>query len=137
MSGHVEIYYASDAQHAKAIAEHLYRVDGFEFISFTCAYYNFEYDLNLFKKIGSLDTHKVIGKEFPKVLLILGPQFQVTKVGNDAKEIKRIQYKEHPYKEWLFERLLYEGMTRAQKSLAIIIYDNPDLLEYALSCIKE
>lgn len=137
VSGHVEIYYASDAQHAKAIAEHLYRVDDFEFISFTCAYYNFEYDLNLFKKIGSLDTHKVIGKEFPKVSLILGPQFQVTKVGNDAKEIKRIQYKEHPYKEWLFERLLYEGMTRAQKSLAIIIYDNPDLLEYALSCIKE
>jgi len=136
VSGHVEIYYASDAQHAKAIAEHLNRVDGFEFISFTSAYYNFEYNLNLFNKIGSLDTHNVIGKEFPKVSLILGPQFQVTKVGNNAKEVRRIQYKEHPYKEWLFERLLYEGMTRAQKSLAIIIYDNLDLLEYALSCIK-
>ncbi len=39
MSGHVEIYYASDAQHAKAIAEHLNRVDGFKFISFTSTYY--------------------------------------------------------------------------------------------------
>lgn len=137
VSGHVEIYYASDAQYAKAIAEHLNRVDDFEFISFTCAYYNSEYDLNLFNKIGSLDTHNVIGKEFPKVSLILGPQFQVTKVIDNAKEVKRIQYKKHPYKEWLFERLLYEGMTRAQKSLAIIIYENLDLLEYALSCIKE
>lgn len=126
-SNEVKVYYVRDAKEARELAQYLEKEFSYQFIPFTTSKYTTGYGIDCLHYHGK-DTHYVLGKEYAKVAMALGKQIEVI----DG----RLEYYPHPYSNYKFERLLLEGITRAQKSIALIIYDNPDLLHYTLSCIK-
>jgi len=126
-SNEVKVYYARDAKEAREIAQYLEKELSYQFIPFTTSKYTSGYGIDCLH-YHEKDTHYVLGKEFAKVAMALGNQIKV----KDGK----LLYHRHPYPNYKFERLLFEGITRAQKSIALIIYGNPNLLHYTLSCIK-
>ena len=40
---------------------------------------------------------------------------------------------ESPDPDYLFQKLLYQNITRARKRLCLAVYDNPELLGYLLA----
>ena len=71
-----------------------------------------------------LNTHTVIGQEFEKVCMIIDDNFSYK--GN------KLVAKWHPNPDYLFEQLLYQGLTRVRSKLAIIITEK-ELLDKVLS----
>ena len=127
LSDVVKVIYVADDKEAKKIAKYYIETIGFKFIPFTPSSRKNKYGLDGLSDISDVDTHSVLGKEYPSVVMALGPQFRV--------ENNNLFCLEHPYSNYSFMQLLFEGITRAQKSIVLIIYDNIDLLNYTLSCI--
>lgn len=126
LSDVVKVIYVANDKEAKKIAKYYNETLGFKFIPFTPSSKINKYGLNGLSYISDVDTHSVLGKEYPSVVMALGPQFRVKN--------NELSYLEHPYPNYSFKRLLFEGITRAQKSIVLIIYDNINLLNYTLSC---
>jgi len=93
------------------LAKSLARNEEYAYISYTPSFYDTRID---YQKTD-LNTHNVIGQEFDKVCMIIDDNFYY--------EGDRLVGKMHPNPDYIFEKLLYQGLTRVRSSLAIIITD--------------
>jgi hypothetical protein len=72
-------------------------------------------------------TNEVVGQEFDRVVMAVGPEFCVGagargdgEAGSDAHRLAI--YREH----------VFQGVTRARSDLALVVFDNPELLSFLL-----
>lgn len=105
---HVKIIYEPDKEVALFRARELEN-EGYTFISFTPSFYNHELDYQNSK----YNTHNVIGQEFEGVCMMLDYSWWY--------ENGRLTGKIHPNPDYLFEQLLYQGLTRVRSKLALVI----------------
>ncbi len=116
------VYTYSVSQAMEAVAEFV--AQGYKYIELSLSRYSSgridDYSLHG----GCPSTHRVIGQEFDKVVMVVPPFFYY--------EGRRLKAEEHPYPEYLTDRLLYEGMTRARTSLALVFDRNSAVFERAL-----
>lgn len=118
----VNLFYANNTKEADELI-HACQDDGYTFINFTkSSYKGGSFD----RYIGDFNTHVVIGQEFDKVLMILDKTFQYDENG-------LLRARVHPNPNYLYRRLLFQGLTRVREKLALIIIDNPDLFDHILS----
>lgn len=87
---------------------------GYVFISYTQSVY----------KSGSIDaypnkhdTHHVIGQEYDKVMIVVDDNFRYDDDG-------RIQGRVHPNPDYLFYKLLYQGVSRSREKLCVLVVNN-------------
>ena len=111
----IEIVNVSTISEAKEILAY-YRSMNYEFISFTESRYK-RHLIDYFK--GDANTHEVIGQEYDNVVMFLDSEFYYR--NNELTAL------EHPCPNYLFDKLLYQGITRVRENLCIVIFDNIDL----------
>ena len=104
----VTIVYEPDKAKALDRAKAL-EAEDYTFISFTPSLYNHSLDY----QISEHNTHNVIGQEFEGVCMILDY--------NWFYDHGRLMGKQHPNPDYLFNQLLYQGLTRVRSKLALII----------------
>ena len=104
----VKIIYEPDQAKAPMLAKKL-SVEGYTYISFTPSLYNHMLDY----QSSEHNTHNVIGQEFEGVCMILD--------NNWYYQGSKLMACQHPNPDYLFEQLLYQGLTRVRSKLALII----------------
>ena len=119
----VQIIFEPNKWAAVKVAKKLQREDGYTYITYTSSFY----DAALDYQKSDLNTHTVIGQEFDKVCMIIDDNFYYD--GNYLKG------KRHPNPDYIFEKLLYQGLTRVRSKLAIIITDK-EILSRVLSMFE-
>lgn len=119
---HVKIFYEPDKTKAMELANHLDDED-YKYISFNPSFYDHSLD---YQK-GKENTHTVIGQEFDKVCMIMDSNFYY----KDGK----LEARQHPNPDYIFTKLLNQGITRARSDLALIITDKK-LLQNILLLFK-
>ena len=119
----VEILYAGNRREAGVILEAL--KEKYVFIRFTPSP---ERKTSLDAWPGIYTTHSVIGQSFDNVLMMMDRNFRYDEEGS-------LTALPHPYPEYLYLNLLYQGLTRAREKLAILVVANPTLFR-TLSGIK-
>ena len=117
----VDIAYAENYPESYIIKK-LYLSKGYKFITLTPSLYkknpidHYKYELN---------SHKVIGQEFDKVIVILDENFGYSEAGE-------LEGKSHPNPDYLFLKLFYQNITRAREKLCIVVVGNVDVFERLL-----
>lgn len=104
----VTIVYEPDKTKALERAK-AFESQGYTYISFTASFYNHELDYQR----GEYNTHNVIGQEFEGVCMVLDYNWY----HNNG----RLTGRQHPNPDYLFEQLLYQGLTRVRSKLALVI----------------
>lgn len=120
---HVKIFYEPNKDKAKALADSL-DIKGFKYIAITPSIFKSSLD---YQKADE-NTHTVIGQEFDKVCMIMDDNFYY--------EGNKLKAKSHPNPDYIFTKLLYEGITRTRSELALIIADK-GLLKEIMVLFKE
>ncbi len=106
----VKILYDPDEASAVTKAREIEKNNpGFAYISFTPSLYKHTLD---FQK-SFHNTHNVIGQEFDGVCMILSKEWQYNN--------NKLTAPAHPNPDYLFNNLLYQGLTRVRKKLFLII----------------
>lgn len=121
----VFIAFANNEEEAKVMIKN-YRSDGFTFINYTKSTYN---KGSFDDYYGDFNTHFVIGQEYDNVLMIMDKSFIYDSNGN------LIGY-EHPNPNYLYLKLLYQGLTRVREKIALIVIDNKKLFESILFILQ-
>ena len=105
---HVKIIYEPDKEAALLRAKGLEK-EGYTYISFTPSFYNHELDYQQ----SEYNTHNVIGQEFDGVCMLLDYNWRY--------ENGRLKGLVHPNPDYLFTKLLYQGLTRVRRKLALVV----------------
>lgn len=121
----IEIAYASNIATAQQLLVY-YQQSGYTFIRYTGSNYKSD---SFADYSGGVNTHHVIGQEFEKVVMIMNKTFKYDEVG-------RLRASVHPNPDYLYTKLLYQGLSRVRDKLAIIVVDNDLLLEKILDIIS-
>lgn len=79
---------------------------------------------------GEMNTHKVIGQEFTDVVMILDNTFYYDEEGI-------LKAKAHPNPDYIYEQLLYQGVTRTRERLGLIVVENFELFRHVTSLIRD
>lgn len=108
MFPNVNVVYEPDKKKALERAKSFEQQE-YTYISFTASFYNPELD---YQK-SEYNTHNVIGQEFEGVCMILDYNWYY-----DNGQLKG---REHPNPDYLFEQLLYQGLTRVRSKLALVV----------------
>lgn len=112
---HVKIAHAADAAHASELVE-VYRADGYQYIRLGT-------DVGVELTLQDCPTtNEVVGQEFDRVVMAIGPEFCAEGATTRAGAIVR----EH----------VFQGLTRARSDLALVVYQNPALLERLLQIVS-
>lgn len=119
----VKIIFESDKRKAVNLAKS-FENDGYTYISYTPSFYNPALDYQR----GNHNTHNVIGQEFEGVCMLIDDNLYYTPEGKMAE-------KTHPNPDYLFEQLLYQGITRVRSKIALII-TSESLLSSILPLLK-
>ena len=104
----VKVIFEPNKRIAHRIAQEL-ACEDYTYISFTPSLYNHELDY----QISEYNTHNVIGQEFEGVCMLLDE--------NWFYENNRLKAYTHPNPDYLFNQLLYQGLTRVRSKLALVI----------------
>lgn len=123
----IDILYANTVQEACRIIGY-YKDKGYIFINYSRS--NFEpssYDD--YEAYEDYDVHHIIGQEFDKVIMVMNSSFYYDKDGVLQGHI-------HPNPDFLYTKLLYQGLTRAKECLAIVIVNDRKLFNKILSIIS-
>lgn len=123
----IDILYANDVKEAKTIIDYFCRIKQYVFIGYTQSKY---YGNSIDKFPGDMNTHEVIGQEFDNVIIIMDGNFRY---GEDGK----LQGKRHPNPDYIFHKLLYQGVSRPREKLCIVVIDNMPLFEKILAIKSE
>jgi hypothetical protein len=107
----VQIVFEPNKRKAVSLAKKLQRGKEYTYITYTPSFY----DATLDYQKSDLNTHTVIGQEFDKVCMIIDDDFYY--------EGDHLKGRRHPNPDHIFEKLLYQGLTRVRNKLAIIITD--------------
>ncbi len=104
----VNVIYEPNKRVAHQRAKDLASQD-YTYISYTPSIFNPELDY----QISEYNTHNVIGQEFEGVCMVLDK--------NWFYESGRLMASTHPNPDYLFNQLLYQGLTRVRSKLALIV----------------
>ena len=107
---HVKIFYEPNKEKAMELVTNLSNEE-YQYISITPSFYDHSLD---YQK-GKENTHTVIGQEFDKVCMIMDSNFYYI----DGK----LEARRHPNPDYIFTKLLNQGITRARSDLALMITD--------------
>lgn len=118
----IDIIYADSIDEARQITSYYRRKKGYIFIEYT-KWKRSQSPINEYS--GDINTHQVIGQEYDNVVMVLDDNFYYS-------EKKHLETKEHPSGNYLFSKLLYQGLSRAKVRLCLVIVDNPDLFKKVL-----
>lgn len=110
-------------QNWNANAKSLVANNNYQYISITPSFYDHSLDYQKAEE----NTHTVIGQEFDKVCMIMDSNFYY--------ENGRLKGKMHPNPDYIFTKLLYQGITRARSDLALILTDK-NLLQNIITLFK-
>ena len=86
--------------------------------------------LDYFKYLQETNTHRAIGQEYDNVVMYIDDNFFY---GND----KELWSKVHPNPNFLYDKLLFQGVTRVREKLAIVVISNQDVYSKLLGIIYE
>lgn len=121
----VDVVYANDVKEADRISTEYMR-KGYVFITYTPSRYVYNIIDHYAENINS---HQVIGQEFDKVVVVLDNNFEYDEEGV-------LRGREHPNLDYLFDRLVYQNISRAREQLCLIVLNSLELFKELL-CIKE
>lgn len=119
----VKIIYEPNQLQAVNMAKKMDFENEYTYITYTPSFYDDALD---YQKTDR-NTHAVIGQEFENVCMIIDNNFYY--------ENKKLQAVTHPNPDYLFTKLLYQGLTRVRRKLAIIITEK-SILENVLLMFK-
>lgn len=119
----IHIVFEASEERAVEIAKRS-EMKGYKYISYTPS--SIYADLDYQKSVHN--THKVIGQEFDKVCMILNDKFRYDRNN-------KLQAVPHPNPNYLFTKLLYQGLTRAREEILLIV-TNDDMLDKVISIFK-
>ena len=71
----------------------------------------------------------MIGQEFDKVVMVLDKKFFYGDNGH-------LYNSAHPNPNYLFGKLLFQGLTRTREKLALVVIDNFELFSKIINAIK-
>lgn len=118
----IDIVCANSIKEAKRIINYYRNQKGYVFIEYTKSLYS---SGSIDEYHGDINTHKVIGQEYDNVIIVLDDNFLYSSEG-------RLMAREHPYSNYLFYKLFFQGVSRAREKLCIVVVDNPELFESVL-----
>lgn len=108
----------TDEVSALAVIDY-FRSKGYTFINYTGS----NYGITPFDQYGQdYDTHHVIGQEFLKILVIMDNTFYYDECG-------KLCAKQHRDRNYLYEKLFYQSITRVKDKIALLVIDNEDLFK--------
>lgn len=116
----ITILFEGNERKAVELALRLKSKDNYEYISYTPSSYNSS--LN-YQDYG-INTHKVIGQEYERVVMILNKYFLYN---GDI-----LSANPHPNPDYMLPKLLFQGLTRARSKICLII-TKEDLLTKILT----
>ena len=119
----IDIVCANSANEANKIINYYRRDKEYTFIEYTKSRYSIN---SIDQYCGDINTHKVIGQEFDKVVIFMDNNFMYSDEGH-------LQANEHPYNNYLFYKLFFQGASRAREKLCIVVINNPDLFKKIIS----
>lgn len=119
----VRIIFEPDKTKAVYLAES-FEKSGYTYISYTGSFYNHELDYQR----GEHNTHNVIGQEFEGVCMLLDDNLYYSTEG-------KLCGRTHPNPDYLFEQLLYQGLTRVRSKIALIVMSE-ELMKKILPLMK-
>lgn len=126
----VDIVYANDVKELKAILQ-LYSSKGYKYIMPAPSRYALQHASQYAEDRqgyypASGAGQFVIEEEFDQVVVVMDANFKYDENGE-------LTAFESPDPDYLFQKLLYQNITRARKKLCLAVYDNPELLGYLLA----
>ena len=116
----VNVLFEPNEKKASDLAQKIKNELGYTYISYTPSSYSRELD---YQNHG-VNTHEVIGQEYDEVVMILNHHFYYD--GNILNATN------HPNPDYLFVKLLSQGLTRARSKICLIV-TTEDLLNRVLS----
>lgn len=114
----VSLAYANNQAEAKRLIEY-YKAINYTFINFTGSNYK---PSSFDAYCGDINTHRVIGHEYDNVLMVLDNTFYYNAKG-------QIRGREHPNPNYIYTRMLLQGLTRVREKLALVVVDNAELFD--------
>lgn len=118
----VTIQYESNRKKSVEIAKE-FEKQGYKFISYTSSFFYADLDY----QSSETNTHYVIGQEFDGVVMIINERF--------FYEGNKLSAYQHPNPDFIYTKLLYQGLTRARSKLHLII-QTEDLLDKIITLFK-
>lgn len=120
----VSLVYADTAAEAKEILNY-YRRQNYTFINYTPSLY---YSSTLDQYPNSLSAHSVIGQEFDNVIMILDSHFAY----DEERKLRAVR---HLNPDYLYRKMLIQGVTRVREKLCLLIVENRTLFQEILSIL--
>lgn len=121
----VDLFYANNIDECKTIIRYL-KNKNYYFINYTPSRYNMD-KLDHMKILANSNTHKVIGQEFDNVLMYIDQNFYY--------ENNILKTYSHPNPDYLYDKLLFQGITRVREKIAIVVLENIDVYAKLLKII--
>lgn len=115
----VEILYANNIEEAQFLIQS-YNEYGYTFINYTPSNYHSS-TIDNFIRFENYNSHEVLGQEFDSVILLIGPELFY----HDYK----LYSSTHPNPNYLYHKMLFQGITRVRKNLCIVVLNNPDMFK--------
>ena len=122
----IEVIYANDYNEALEIIEYYCEEKNYKFIGCTPSSVKHS-PLNYFS--GYINTHRVIGQAFDNVIFSMDDNFRYHEDGH-------LQGKAHPNPNYKFDKLWYQGVSRAREKLCILVIGNQKLFSNILAIKK-
>lgn len=120
---HVTVLYSSCRENTLQFVE-CYKNKGFTFINHSVSLHVVD-SFDTLNEMADSNSHRVIGQEFDKVLVVMNEKFYYDNGVLTAKQ--------HANPDYLFTKLLYQEVTRTRNELCIIVENNPDVLTQIMS----
>lgn len=119
----IEVVYANNEEEADDIITYYSKERNYKFIGYTQSRY---YKNSIDHFPGEINTHEAVGQEFDNVMIMMDGNFRYHDNG-------RLQGKKHPNPDYIFYKLLYQGVSRPREKLCILVIGNMPLFEKILS----
>ena len=121
----VSVSYANNIEEAATLLKE-FKKDGYYFINYTPSRFSIE-EFQRFITDGN--THQVIGHEYDDVIMVIDNNFRYNQNG-------QLVARKHPNPDYLFRKLVYQGITRTRENLALIILNNKDAMKTIMDILS-
>lgn len=125
----IDILFAPDTTVANAIKKYYVATKGYRFINFTASYYKAT-PFDVYDEDYGVCTHEVIGEEYEGVVCIIDHNFYYDSNG-------KLIANSHATNNYLYDRMLYQNLTRARERICIIIMGNKKLFSKVFYMLKK
>ena len=124
--GKVEILYANDKTEVHNIVN-IYIKQGYEHINYTPSRF-YSCSMDQYRRFGE-NTHRVIGQEFDNIIMVMDSTFYY--------ENGILKATPHPNPDYIYTKLLFQGITRVREKLCLVIVGDKELFRKIMSIFEE